>query len=546
MGKMGKRRFKDSRNAQQNRNSDHRSKGCAKNPDTNATRDTHLSSLNDISWYSKYPELVETASRFPYSIKPGSGFNVGKYFVPVASMPDKLTLSDANISMPGIMKLDWLPSVGVSQTTTDPASVVARELYSRVRSKFSSSLDVDPPDFLMYVMSLDSIFSYIGSLKRIYRILMAYTPQNYLLPGVLLDALGVGENYAADLLRNKADFLQSINELIYMSRRFTCPAVMDIFNRHYWMNDNVYTDAPVVSSQMYVFRQSHFFKFKLQPTPDGVDASGLFQVAAPTFNANTKPHEVMFNYGKALIEELSAWDDAYTINGYLMRAFEGEQNFIVDLLQADEEFTPVYVEEVLMQIENSRALGTVGTIQPIVVSQDPKSNKVISTPKYNITNVLYECYGGIENWLSMRNPAPTWQENVIATRLSAYVDEQSDGTDHLIYAGTEIPWRWMLYTFHDDWDLFPGSIQRYGMNQVQLIDLAQGSTESGVRSDLISMLRVSQFDWHPQFFAAVKGQGGVNAITLVGDTHHISVLKRLDLKNLHKICIYSEFNAFSI
>lgn len=216
-----------------------------------------LSSLNDISWYSKYPELLRAAASIPTPNRPGMSVPVG------------YTVSDQNTNIftytiPGTMVLDWLPTVGYSSTATSPVSIVAKQLYAKVRAAFSGSLSVDAPDLVIYLLCLDSIFSYIGNLKRMYRLLNAYTPNNYTLPVEILQTIyGMEVTDVTALQSNRVALWSAINELIHMTSNLTCPAVFDYFNRHYWMNDNVYADSNSPMAQFYAFNQVAYYQFAL-------------------------------------------------------------------------------------------------------------------------------------------------------------------------------------------------------------------------------------------------------------------------------------------
>lgn len=223
-----------------------------------------LSSLNDMSWYSHYPELLEATARVPFPNRPGMEVPLGKVNLTIGNVSNP----SVSYQVPGVASMFWVPAFAKSEKATDPMSIAAREIYSKVRSKFSSSLDADAPDFIMYLGALDSIFAYIGALKRIYRVLDVYTPNNYILPDGLLQGMNFSPETVNELRIHKADFNFAINQLVRMSRKFHLPATMDLFNRHYWMNDNVYTDAPDINSQFYVFVQAGFYKFAELNTPD--------------------------------------------------------------------------------------------------------------------------------------------------------------------------------------------------------------------------------------------------------------------------------------
>lgn len=364
-------------------------------------KDKRLSPLNDFSWYNNNPLLTEAASRIPFPYRPG--------------MDVVMSVSGRNpqYKIPGVFRIKWLPSISQSSEATDPASIAAKEVYAKVREAFSGSIDADPPDFVIYFLALDSIFSYIATLKRIYRILTTYTPQNYEIPDRLLAALDVPTELAENLRKNKAQLWQYINELVGMTRKFRCPHVFDIFNRHYWMNDNVYMDAPTANSQMYVFTQSDYYVFGLLNTPDGVPAGGL--ITTPNPFSKTATVDTLFEYGVTMINALAGSDDAYTISGYLMRAYEGSDVFTVDEIQNDETFEPVYVPEVLAQIENATNISgfSVWVNTSNNISQDPKTNALICNPK---VTPLSGVTGVVSPSISIRSDMPTVEEVVEATR----------------------------------------------------------------------------------------------------------------------------------
>lgn len=511
-----------------------------------------LSSLNDISWYTRYPNLLQAAGSFPFPYRPGM-------VVPTGTIRLGSTTTPTTMPYPGVMTINWIPTVGYSKNPSDPASLIAREMYSKVRSKFSSSLDVDPPDFLMYVQALDSIYAYIGSLKRIYRIISAYSPENYIIPDGLLRALGVYNSTTLQNLRqNKTRFWQSINELVLMSRRFTCPAEFDVLNRHYWLNDNVYTDAASPNAQFFAFKMIALYKYAPQNTPDGVQASGLEQVFYPDLDASnpdTDPVKTKFEFGKSLIEALSAWDDAYTINGYLMRAYEGAQLFQVDELAQDEAFLPVYVPEVLTQIENAMTpfdpVNSAGYISNNV-SQDPKTNSVICNPQLIYTSTsnqfpaLRRGAAGLKPRISIRSDTPSVADVVIATRMMTGVKNVVIGPSYDVTAdlicGTEIVANFNTFVLSGT-DVL---VERMGSGIVTS-SVTGSVTDNFGPVDVKAIAQLTSFDWHPILYLLESVNNAFTShVQMIGDIHNITTVEWTDIENLHRICAYSEYNSFTM
>lgn len=404
-----------------------------------------MTSLNDVSWYTHNPGLVLPTASVPYPYRPGMSF-------PAAQVVKGTGSLYYNERIPGVMALAWVPAVGFSDGVLSPPSIAAKEIYAKVRSKFSGALDADAPDFLIYMICLDSIFSYIAALKRIYRCLDAYSPNNFATPNDLLLAMGISLKAQEDLRAHKADFLYAINQLTLASRKFAMPNTMDYFNRHYWLNDNVYTDDATINSQFFCFVQTGFFKFTLldatgSPAADG--ASGATLTDAPWSNATgTDVAGALYNFGNALISALAESDDAYTISGYLMRAYEGAPQFIVAELAGDEKLLPVYVPEVLSQIENAEPVGGSATPSHGLIRanvwQDPATNAILSYPTISGGSAAYTAFTNFAYWqhlLSVRADVPTVGDTLIATRFKAamYTGTQV-GSDYdvSLYPGSEI------------------------------------------------------------------------------------------------------------
>lgn len=514
---------------------------------------------NDVSWYNRNPNLLLAAGSFPYPNRPGMTLQLGNR----KSVGTGDNFTKLIYPIPGAMVLNWVPNIGRSSQATDPASVLGKEMYARVRQVYSGSLDVDAPDYVMYVMALDSAFAYIAWLKRVFRCINAWSPENYFTPDGVLTAFGFSYAEIANLRKDKTNLWQCINDLVLQSHKFTVPASMDVFNRHYWMSDNVYTDASSINSQFYIFNPLALYKYGEVNMPSGDPASGLKMTLMPTAVTRSEPLTVqaLYQFGLDLINALVAWDDAYTINGYLRRAFEGEPQFVIGEIGPTEVLTPVYEPEVLMQIENSRCIPRGDTItdwSTFNVSQDVMTNAVISDPHYTVTiasdltgAVKYGMYQ-MEPTLSIRSDTPTVADSVVASRLQAAVEATDKGStiEFHVDAGTEIPVMWKTSLTDTATGRYAYGI--YHQLQCVTIDVAKNGSEAvAAMRNVMNMLLPTAFDWSPfSFVVFCTINGGAFAGTfdsrICMDVHNITSISKESLANLHKICIYSEFNSFGL
>lgn len=450
--------------------------------------------------------------------------------------------------LPGTFVLDWSPSFGVSNLNTDPASIAGKEIYSRVRAAYSGSLDADAPDYIMYLGALDSIFSYISYLKRIYRLLVAWSPSNYAIPDGVLHAMNFSSAEIMTLRRDRTKLWQYINELVYQSRKFTCPNTLDIMNRHYWLNDNLFTDADSLNAQFYLFNMVYAYKVEMLPAIDDPDITAPSLQSYPLPNcvftsARSISVDSLYNFGLELIQALIDWDDAYTINGYLKRAYEGHPMFIVSELEQGEEIAPLYNEEVLTQIENAKSIpygfeALKGSyVLANTVQQNISTNAVVTNPAINAKTGLI--YGPDEIALSSRREMPNAGDVIIMSRMINFITTHTtQGTDNIygISSGTEIMW---CFRIVDPTSILDALTQPIGLIVPAYLD----SASSVFTLNALQMGEMSAFDWHP----LLQGRfGSPSRAYIFGDFHNLTYVDEDIMSNIHRVCLLSELNAFEI
>lgn len=491
------------------------------------------------------------------------------------------TVATAGVRLPGVLVMEWVPSFGNSSASTDPASIAGKEFYGRVRAAYSGALDADAPDFMVYVGGLDSVFAYIGWLKRVYRTISTYSPDNLEMPDALMGAYGFDDPaQLSDFRNNKTRFWQGINELILMTRKFKCPAVMDLFNRHYWMSDNVYADAPSTRAQLFVFNLLAVYKTQ-QVTEAGTGSEqvqGLKLEAIPHVKGSKDASivDTLLNFGYDLVRAFDSWDSSYTISGYLQRAFDGVPSFTVAELLQDELITASFVPEVLSQIENARcvvpngqgwglAYGTTNArnplyqmIQKAVVTQNTLANAVVSTVDFTLpvdssdanqsstASLLKVMPNGVAPALNIHSEAPTIADSVIASRLQPVVeyDAATTATEIALHitGGTELILEMsIMYLLNNKY------WRKDRISQVNMAGWKVTSTSMPVTWATNHMLE--QFAYHPIVYDVTNTDStnaNKNVVYPQTDVVNITKLSKDMLKNLHTICFYSELNSFSI
>lgn len=476
---------------------------------------------NDMTWYDKNPNLTLGAARIPFPYRPGMK-------IPMVNHNGQTA---ASFQMPGVFNISWAPFVGLWNDSTSPVSLAAQDVFNRVRASFSGSIDADSPDFMMYFLALDSCFSYIANLKRIYRVAATYSPENYTLPMAVLRALGFDSlARRQEVIRDRNKLWQGINTLISAMGRFKCPAVYPLFNRHYWLNDNVYMDHATPNSQIYVLTQAKYLKFS-HSVHDTV-ATGCVEYVSPSA-PETGVVDAMIDFGFELINALATTDDTFIISGYLKRAYEGTPDFTVDPLPLDERLMPVYDEVVLSQIENAYTPFNDNscTLTLNRVVQDPGTN-VIKT-EFEMTIPEDHQYTP-KPYLNIRSISPSPVDVVEASRLQTVIQfDESLGAG--LCAGTEVVLAMNMWASDG-----AGAWTGYRPHQV----ITSKTTSDDIAKMLDMAAKVSHFDWHPAMFV-IDCRGATPTVVPCVDLTNFTTMSYRDMWEINRVCMLSEFNAFS-
>lgn len=502
---------------------------------------------NDISWYSRYPELLTAVSRVPFAHQPGALITKEhvKSLAPLNTNKD-IVVDEQITPYPGIMSLTWYPTVGSSENLQSPINVAAKELYAKVRSKYSSSLEADSPDLMMYMLALDSLYTLYEDYKRAYYLINQYTPYNRLYPTAMLKALGYNPD---DLLTNKANVYSFLVEAGAQLSKYACPDLFNLTKRHTFMSANIYADAPINKAQHYVFDLGGIYRLTFN---DGMTGLEIAECPANATFASMK------SFWNTAISRLMNWDTAYTILGYMERAYGDAVWLKPSPPVFDGILDPVYNPEILIQIQNATSIPI--DVASLHVTQDPlNSNMLTSTPRPSTEE---DIFSGIlrpgyttNHLLSMpTNSQPNEADLVIATRLTStitnqnYEGEDDYGDELHVECGTEIVTEIKVYCNQNGFST--AGIIPYTNIICHNNDADTSSDFDGLISVLSTSQCVSAFAYHPTWTVQILLEDSTSLNFseqfVLCDVGNIAKIEGQSLHDMHKVCIYSEFNCFSL
>lgn len=519
---------------------------------------------NDPSWYAQSPALLRDSASFPFSWPVGAPTNFD--LVPFGTVSKTSQVAE---SIPGIMAINFSPTIGVSKDQTSPINIAARQIYSFVRHANSGHANYDSPDLMMYLIAMDSAYMWLSYMTRVYGTAMVYSTNNRYLPKALLKVMNANFD---DVHSNLAQLRFYINEFAYKIASLCVPAGMSYFTRHAWMCSNVYLDSNSSKGQMYVFVPASYYVFREQVNGPAYLTARSTQVSGREIENLTVND--MVEIGKEILEPILSSEDMNIMSGDILKAFGGDN--LMKVSPIDEAYTvePIYVEEVLTQIENAVAVGH-GYSSPFGSSfpSNPGPNDITQSVTFPNEGAILQSfktqfnsfYGGTSaspfkytdaagtGWLQRKKinfhtETVTPEMMMVATRMSNMIDPiaGSDGkwsTANVLTSGSEIIHSFQPYQLVKGEPVFNKYLNEIRVSSV--LDLDQFTESIGALFNIISDF--AQFDWAPGLIGMKSTSDGTDTFSNYWgdtlDTDNYSLLTVHDFERMNETALLSMFSV---
>jgi hypothetical protein len=476
--------------------------------------------LNDASWYAANPQLMSDSASINYFNSLGTNIN--------------LITSDVAEnwveSVPGVAALQFIPGCGYSDGPTSAVNIAAKNIYSWIRHANSGHANYESPNLMMYILAMDSAYSFVAFLRRLYGELMMYSQFNRYMPSALIESDGV--NFA-DLQKHIVDLRYYINQYQVKLGSFVVPNSMPFFIRHMWMCSNLWIDSPTMKGQIYKFVPEGFWKYNETAEPSELEWTPLF---VTTFDD-------IVAYGNALMAPISASEDLAIMSGDILKAY-GDNIFKMDVLPEEYMVFPVYNLEVLSQIQNATVVVGVyrGNISEVVPDPGLGDPYLKYTPMFimaeNVSSA--EWYG--RRVLNMYKDDVKPEDTMVATRLMAFgtIDEDQRSNLMMTTIGSEIICGLSVYMYRHDRD------GAWALNKISSNGYIQN-----INGDLATMntyLRWKQaihaFDYHPVFLTfTFNGDNQWTAIEIDTDFANYTIVDAITIGRMHDSALLSMLNV---
>lgn len=488
-----------------------------------------MSRSNPIEFYNKFSQYVKDAATLPFSLPVGEFFNIG-----IRANGQEFPVNKQ--AAPGLMRIRFTPVIGVSNDFTSPINQTSIKFWTYLRSIQKAAAAYDHQDITMMEIAIDSCIMFHSLMRRMYGLLGDYTPVNLYYPRTLVQASG--GNYD-DLKQNISDFRMYINQFAYNLQQYALPKGIELFKRHQWMCEGIYTDSQATRAQTYMFVPNGFYQYD-NTVDTGSQLTFKYWITAGN-GAETYTFADIVEFGNSLLNALSNDEDFAYISGDMYNFFNGD-TFTLPYLEEGYKILPLYDETVLSQIENATIVGTLGS-DSLVISQNPNVNQgaVIQQPYVSIqSDRLFRR----DATLNFHHDQPTSDQVIEATRLTATLKEGANGARaNIEYCGTELVTAVDVYNRNPLTGLFR-------FNTINDMDVYINSTSDAntFASYLQDLLLLASFDWAPRIelwnYVPNTTDPTLSTITAMGLSWDIDNLQNLPseyLRQIHRACLMSLF-----
>lgn len=468
-------------------------------------------SSNDPQWYFKQDSLLKDVASFSYSKPLGTPIFANKDI-----RDARFQLTAAN-SVPGLMAITLVPTVGISLNAQSPLNLGAQNIYTRVRYKNSGAANYDAPDLMLYYIAMSSLYSAWNWAKRIYGYASLYSQVNWYRPSAYAKAENID---LKDIVANLSNYRAELNMLANEISAFCVPAVFNYMVRESWLYSNIYMDAETTKAQEYMFTPACFYRYDETSSPQG---GMLVPISVSLFGETTMvTHTAIINMIRTMINALQYSSDIGNMSGDTLKEF-GSDLFTLSHIDPDFAIEPVYNKEVLSQIENltwtphwqkSTEYANKKS-DPWVIRQDPNTNFIKYQPTFT---TIYRPSARDGIYLNFHWDNPTPEDVIVASRINVIMvgNTEPDPTKIILTScGSEICIGVSVIYYATDADIEKKYTSAVDMKlyKLELGTMWLGSESipptwqswvDGNKKAALMLYAWTAFDWAPALYSYIK------------------------------------------
>ena len=496
--------------------------------DRNMDRDSDRSyGGNHISWYVPDQNLLADVASIPFNYRTGDPYIVTN------------ELADQTVYVPGVVSVRYVPTYGTITSPNDPVNVAATAAYSWIRHANSGSRNYDAPDLMLYLMAMDSVYSGITWLQRSISMLNCFNAQSRYFPNGILKACGI--DVEAGQVFGKLPYYRAwLNNLILRATTLAVPRTLPLYERHAFMNSNVYSDEPNGKAQMYVFNPDYLYKFQLNTDGSGMLAATQFMPDA----TSVQTLDTFFGIVQSCIDAIYGDEDAGIMSGDILKAYGANGIFKLVTVPEDLVLVPVYDRDFLEQIHNATIVGEFlsGDITQHLEEVGSGLTSYLQQTLLLLDDYKNSSYPGSTAGIVQNGPKfldihqdPTPEVVMKATRfmMADFIAGTTGSSPTLqpTAVGTEIVTAARLYTFE-------GTASNPTLSAVGF-----GGTFLSAAAAVSRISRAMQVSYWPLLYLWETQPNDHYGMYLLGNTDRMTLLSVQNIRQLHQVAMLGVFNV---
>lgn len=385
---------------------------------------------NDVAFYNESPIMFAATCSLPGSA--GQGY---RNPIPQNTLAD----AEGSFGIPGFINYELMSTPGYASTGgyINISNNVANNLFTKVRMNKNGTAPYTKADLVMYLMTMDELYSEWFELRRAVGVMNLPHPVNGYTPHDFLTALNFGGPNDGDDIAN---YITKLNYLSTMINQWPIPTDFKMVQRHADMLSAIYTDSQDMRCQYFAFSKYGYRKW------DDTAESGT--VLTFTRYATKKIMERLNLLEENLILFQKS-ESAALIRADIITAYSDKGSYRLPSVDTNY-VTPVVFDSVInMQVQNMDIIGQVQD-NTLSISENVDKNALLFEPQ-----IMSGAVSKRSNLLFDADVA-TPEMVAEATRLKFMYDSQSEstfGTELVISANVyakingKMEWRFLFTNY---------------------------------------------------------------------------------------------------
>nr|UDL14483.1 MAG: putative capsid protein [Picobirnavirus sp.] len=511
--------------------------------------DVKQDKFNDPSWYANNPQLLVDSASLAFSNAVGTEFSLESY-------TGNTYGRYGGSALPGVLSVAIAPLPGNTQETNSPVNMAARQIYGFVRHANSGSSNYDIPNLMMYLLSMDSLYSMYAYLVRAYGIISYYSVKNRYTGKAIIESMGLDYD---DLLKNLANYRTYINTFADKIGALVVPKGMPYFIRHMWLYSNVYRDADHEKSQFYIYNPEYFYIYN-ETAGTGRKIGSLVPYFFKGYvsgydksQAGLKKYSDIVELVNGMIDKVMESEDCGIMSGDIQKAYGESGIWKLSTIPAEFNITPVFDLEVLTQFHNIFTISDSSEGIPVTfgtVSEDIVGTELAPILKVDNTCGAHADYSTPRRILDLPYSNADPAHVMVATRLNAvcYSQGAEDPQNPIPYentvieCGSEVACYFELYKFNTMAGHFVIDKKQFG-TVFDITEVILDDTFGDIGHKYVDCVNdIEKFAFHPYIYAVyVDGKTYIKWID--GDVDNYTTVGIEELRKMNQTALLSEFDT---